>query len=92
VRCSPFSLVRTGDILSSGYIKFSTFSALSVFGAPNCPYVNSCLFLFHCLNDCCSIFHVKKKKMVKPLSAGYPNLIHSQFAQQRLIRVAPHIS
>ena len=69
-----FSLAPTGDILSSGYIKFSTLSVLSVFGAPICPRVNSCLFLFHCLNDCCSMFHVEKKKMVKTLSAGYPSL------------------
>ena len=57
-----FSLAPTGDILSSGYIKFSTLSVLSVFGAPICPRVNSCLVLVHCLNDCCSMFHVEKKK------------------------------
>ena len=71
-------LVPTVDILSSGYIKFSTLSVLSVFGAPICPHVNSCLFLFCCLNDCRSVFHVEKKNMVKTLSAGYPSLIQSQ--------------
>ena len=72
-KCPAFSLAPTGDILSSGYIKFSTLSVLSVFGAPICPHVNSCLFLFCCLNDCRSVFHVEKKKMVKTLSAGYPS-------------------
>jgi hypothetical protein len=68
-------LAPTGDILSSGYIKFSTLSVLSVLGAPICPCVSLCLFLFHHLNDCCSRFHVeKKKKLVKMLSAGYPSL------------------
>jgi hypothetical protein len=37
-----------------------------------------CLFLFCCLNDGCSMFHVEKKNMVKTLSAGYPSLIQSQ--------------
>ena len=73
-----FSLPHTGDIHNSGYIKFSTLSVLSVFGAPICPHVNSCLFLFCCLNDCRSVFHVEKKNMVKTLSAGYPSLIQSQ--------------
>ena len=76
--CPAFSLAPTGDILSSGYIKFSTLSVLSVFGAPICPCVNFCLLLLHCLNDYCSMFHVEKKKMVKTLSAGYPSLIQSQ--------------
>jgi hypothetical protein len=72
-RHPAFSLAPTRDILSSGYIKFSTLSLLSVFGAPICSHVNSCLFLFCCLNDYCSLFHVEKKK-VKTLSAGYPSL------------------
>ena len=59
------SLAPTGDILSSGYIKFSTLNVLSVFGAPICPCVNSCLFLFHSLNDYCSMFYVEKKKWLK---------------------------
>ena len=33
-------LVPTGDILSSGYIKSSTLSVLSLFGAPVYPCVN----------------------------------------------------
>jgi hypothetical protein len=37
-------------------------SLYSVFGAPICPCVNLCLFLFRCLNDCCSMFHPEKKK------------------------------
>ena len=75
IRRQPaFSLAPTGDILSSGYIKFSTLSVLSVFGAPICPYVNVCLLLLHCLNDYCSMFYVEKKKTVKTLSAGYPSL------------------
>jgi hypothetical protein len=41
---SCFLSGRIGDILSSGYIKFSTFSVLSVLGAPVCPCVNLCLF------------------------------------------------
>lgn len=64
----------TGDTLSSGHIKLSTLSVLPVFAAPICPRVNSCLFFFRCLNDCCPVFHVEKKKMVKTLSAGYPSL------------------
>ena len=77
-RCTAFSLAHTGDIHNSGYIKFSTLSVLSVFDAPVFPCVNSCLFLFCCLNDCRSVFHVEKKNMVKTLSAGYPSLIQSQ--------------
>jgi hypothetical protein len=46
-----FSLAPAGDILSFDYIKFSTLFVLSMFGAPICPRVNSCIFLFHCLND-----------------------------------------
>jgi hypothetical protein len=61
-RCPIFSLVPTGDTLSSGYIKFSTLSVLSVFGAPIFQCVNLCLLLFCCLNDCCSMFNVEKKK------------------------------
>ena len=71
-------LVPTGAILSSCYIKFSTLSVLYVFGAPICPSVNSGLFLFLCLNDYCSIFHVEKNNMVKTLSSGSPSLIQSQ--------------
>jgi hypothetical protein len=74
VRCPAFSLAPTGDTLSSGYIKFSTLSVLSVFGAPICPRVSLCLFLFRCLNDCFSMFHVEKKKIVKTLSADSPSL------------------
>ena len=85
-----FSLAPTGDILSSGYIKFSTLSVLSVFGAPICPRVNLCLFLFCCLNDCCSMFHVEKKKWLKLYLLAIHLLIQSQFAQQRLIKVALH--
>jgi hypothetical protein len=44
-------LVPTGNILSSGYIKFSTLSLLSLFGAPVCPCVNSCLSVFVLLSE-----------------------------------------
>jgi hypothetical protein len=67
------SLSPTGNILSSGYIKFSTLSVLSVLVAPICPCVNSSV-LFCCLNDCCSRFHVEKKKLIKTLSTGSPSL------------------
>jgi hypothetical protein len=67
---SFFLLAPTEDILSSTYFKFSTLSVLPVLGAPICPHFNLCLFLFHSLNHCCSMFHVEKKKMVKTLSAG----------------------
>jgi hypothetical protein len=87
-----FSLAPTGDILSSDYINFSTLSVLSVFGVPICPRVNSCLFLFRCLNDCCSIFHVEKKIWLKLYLLALHLLIQSQFAQQRLIKVALHLS
>ena len=87
-----FSLAPTGDILSSGYIKFSTLFVLSVFGAPICPRVNSCLFLFRCLNDCCSMFRVEKKKKLNLDLLAFHLLIQSQFAQQRLIKVALHLS
>ena len=73
--------------------KFSTLFVLSMFGAPICPCVNSCLFLFHCLNDCCSMFHVeKKKKWLKLYLLAIHLLIQSQFIQQRLIKVALHLS
>ena len=46
-----------------------------MFGAAFYPRVNSGMFLFRCLNDCCSMFHTEKKeKMVKTLSADYPFL------------------
>ena len=87
-----FSLAPTGDILSSGYIKFSTLSVLSVLVAPICPCVNSSV-LFCCLNDCCSMFHVeKKKKWLKLYLLALHLLIQSQFIQQTLIKVAPHLS
>jgi hypothetical protein len=68
--CPAFSLAPTGDILSSGYIKFSTLSVLSVFGTPIFPLVNLCLFLFQMTILC----FLLKRKMVKTLPAGYPSL------------------
>ena len=85
------SLAPTVGILSSGYIKFSTLFVLSVFGAPICPRVNSCLFLFRCLNDCCSMFRVEKKKKLNLDQLAFHLLTQSQFTQQRLIQVAPHL-
>jgi hypothetical protein len=84
-RHPAFSLAPTGDILSSGYIKFFTLSVLSVFGAPFCPHVNSCLFLFHCLNNYSSMFYDKKRKWLKLYLLASHLLIQSQFAQWRLI-------
>ena len=84
-----FSLPHTGDIHNSGYIKFSTLSVLSVFDAPICPCVNLCLFLLCCLNDC-SMFHVEKKKWLKLYLLVIHVFIQSQFAEPRLIKVAPY--
>jgi hypothetical protein len=54
--------------------------------------VHLCLILFRCLNDCCSVFRVKKKKMVKLHLLAIYSLIsfnlfrrQSPFAQQELI-------
>ena len=54
--------------------------------------VNLCLFLFCCLNECCSVFHVEKYKCLKLYLLGVHPLIQfnlfqrqSQFAQQKLI-------
>ena len=53
--------------------------------------VNSCLFLFCCLNDCCSVFHVEKKCLKLYLLAVHPlicfNLFkrQSHFGKQKLI-------
>jgi hypothetical protein len=80
----------TGDILGSGYIKFSTLPVLSVFGAPICPHVNLYLFLFHCLNDLGSMSHVEKKKWLKLYLLVIHVFIQSQFAEPRLIKVAPY--
>ena len=89
-RCPALSLAPTGDILSSGYIKFPSLSVL--FGAPICPRVNLCLFLFRCLHDCCSMFHVEKKKWLKLYLLAIHLLIQSQFAQWRLIKVVLNLS
>lgn len=62
-----------------------------MFGAPICPRVNSCLFLFRCLNDCCSMFRVEKKKKLNLDLLAFHLLTQSQFTQQRLIQVAPHL-
>jgi hypothetical protein len=62
---SPRDRGKLREVLLSlwpGCIKFSTLVVLFLFGAPICPCVNSYLFLFHCLKDCCSRFHVEKKK------------------------------
>ena len=64
------SLALTGDQVQVLF----PLCLLSVFGAPICSRVNLCLFLFCCLNDYCSVFHVEKKNMVKTLFAGYPSL------------------
>jgi hypothetical protein len=64
-KSSPKDRRKSGDVLSSGYIRSPTLSVLSVLGAPICPCVNLCLFLFCCLNDYCSMFHVEKKKWLK---------------------------
>jgi hypothetical protein len=45
-RCPASSLAPTGDFISSGYIKFPSLSALYILGAPICPCVNLCLFVF----------------------------------------------
>jgi hypothetical protein len=75
----------TGDFLSSGFIKFLSLYKLSVLGAPICPCVNLCLFSLRCLNDCCSMLHVEKKKWLKLYLLAIHLLILSQFAQWRLI-------
>ena len=75
------SLAPTVGILSSGYIKFlPSLHCLSL--VHQSDHVSVCVFLF-CLNDCRSMFHVEEK-LVKTLSNGYPSLIQSQFAQQKL--------
>ena len=90
-----------GDILSSGQVicvplrhqVLFPVCPFSVFGAPNFHMsVNSCLFLFCCLNDYCSVFHVEKYKCLKLYLLGVHPLIQfnlfqrqSQFAQQKLI-------
>jgi hypothetical protein len=88
------SLAPTGDILSFGYIEFSTLFVLPVLGAPICPCVSSCMFLFSCMNDCCSMFHVeksKRKNWLKLYLLTIHLLIQSQFVQW-MLKVARHLS
>ena len=88
-----------GDILSSGqdiwvpliHQVLFPLCLLSVLGVPFVHMsVYLCLFLFCCLNDCCSVFHVEKKWLKLHLLAVHPliqfNLFkrQSQFAQQKL--------
>ena len=78
---SPRDRRKLGDILFPLWLLLEISLVLVPSLSIVCPWctnlsmcVNLCLFSYHYLNYCCSVFHVEKKKMVKTITSGYPPL------------------